>query len=38
MVKASGCRIRVLRADDISTIAAAFAALGWDKPPAQYTG
>jgi GNAT superfamily N-acetyltransferase len=38
MEKASGCRIRLLRAGDISTIAAAFAALGWDKPPTQYEG
>lgn len=36
MVQASRCRIRLLRADDIWAIAAAFAALGWDKPPAQY--
>ena len=38
MVKASDCRIQQLRADDISVIAAARAALGWDKPPAQYEG
>jgi GNAT superfamily N-acetyltransferase len=38
MVKASGCRIRLLRVDDIVSIAAAFATLGWDKPPAQYRG
>lgn len=38
MVKASGCRIRLLRVDDILAIAAAFAALGWDKPPAHYRG
>lgn len=38
MVKASDCRIHQLQADDISAIAAACAALGWDKPPAQYEG
>lgn len=38
MVKASDCRIQQLRADDISVIAAACAALGWDKPAAQYEG
>jgi GNAT superfamily N-acetyltransferase len=38
MVKASGCRIRQLRGDDILAIADAFAVLGWDKPPAQYWG
>jgi GNAT superfamily N-acetyltransferase len=36
MVQASGCRIRLLREDDILAIAEAFAALGWDKPPARY--
>jgi GNAT superfamily N-acetyltransferase len=38
MAKAPDCRIQRLRADDISVIAAACAALGWDKPPAQYKG
>jgi GNAT superfamily N-acetyltransferase len=38
MVKASDCRIRLLRDDDILAIADAFAVLGWDKPPAQYRG
>jgi GNAT superfamily N-acetyltransferase len=38
MAKAPDCRIHQLRADDISVIADACAALGWDKPPAQYEG
>jgi len=38
MVPAAGCRIRLLTADDISAITAAFAALGWDKPRAQHEG
>jgi len=33
---ASDLEIRLLRADDIPSIAAAFAALGWDKPASQY--
>src|SRR5258706_14874375 len=38
MVPATGCRIRLLTADDISAVTAAFAALGWDKRRAQYEG
>jgi hypothetical protein len=38
MVQATRGRIRLLRAHDILAIAAAFAALGRDKPPAQYKG
>ena len=38
MAASSGVSIQRLRSDDISTIAAAFAALGWDKPAAQYEG
>jgi GNAT superfamily N-acetyltransferase len=38
MAQPSDCRIHQLRADDISAISAAFAAFGWDRPPAQYEG
>jgi GNAT superfamily N-acetyltransferase len=38
MMQAPSCRIRLLRFGDILDIAAACAALGWDKPPAQYEG
>lgn len=36
MSDAADLEIRLLRADDIPPIAAAFAALGWDKPASQY--
>ena len=38
MINAASCRVRLLTADDILAITAAFAALGWDKPHAQYEG
>ena len=38
MINSSSFGIHLLTAGDIPTIAAAFAALGWNKPPAQYEG
>lgn len=38
MEDASTLSIHLLKAEDIPAIAAAFAALGWDKPAAQYEG
>ncbi|HET9109717.1 MAG TPA: GNAT family N-acetyltransferase [Ktedonobacterales bacterium] len=38
MAASSGLSIQLLKTEDVPTIAAAFAALGWDKPAAQYDG
>lgn len=35
-MSAGGLLIRALEADHVSEIAAAFAAIGWNKPAAQY--